>query len=74
MCRVESGGQLTNNMKVKIPGVPLHLSAVTEQDKDDLMFIANLSSVDIVVVSSVKSGSHTKEVRVILGKSCSSYQ
>uniref|UniRef100_A0A1B6DBL5 Pyruvate kinase n=2 Tax=Clastoptera arizonana TaxID=38151 RepID=A0A1B6DBL5_9HEMI len=65
-CNVTQSGQLLSNMKVSIPGVPLHLGAVTEQDKDDLAFISLQSNVDAVVVTSTKSAIHIIEIRRLL--------
>lgn len=61
---VEEGGHLRNNVGVHLPSGNLRLDALTEKDKQDLMF-GLTAGIDYVAVSFVRSAEDVKLVREI---------
>jgi pyruvate kinase len=64
-CVVESGGPLSNNKSINIPGVHIHLPALTEKDKDDIRFGVE-NDFDYIAASFVRSADDVKEIRKVL--------
>lgn len=67
-CRVVTGGCLSNNKSINIPGVHVNLPAVTERDADDLRLAAELGF-DWVAASFIRSAADVEAVRRVLVES-----
>ncbi len=67
MCKVLSGGKLTNNKSINIPGVKLDLEYLSEHDKSDIDF-AIKEGADIFAISFVRSKDDVLAVRKYLEK------
>ena len=52
-CSVLSGGPLSSNKSINIPGVHIHLPSLTEKDREDLRFAAE-QDFDFVAASFVR--------------------
>jgi pyruvate kinase len=63
--RVTSGGPVGGREGVNVPGVPLDLPAVTEQDRDELALAADVG-VDFVAASFVGSAADLYEINDVL--------
>jgi pyruvate kinase len=66
-CQVLKGGLLSDHAGINLPGVPLHVSAVTPKDEDDLEFGVQ-NRVDYVAVSFVRSSGDVLRVKERLKK------
>ncbi|MDX2272850.1 MAG: pyruvate kinase [Cyanobacteriota bacterium] len=64
-CRTIVGGPLSNNKGVNFPGVRLSIRAVTEKDREDLVFGLN-QGVDWVALSFVREPSDVVELRELM--------
>jgi pyruvate kinase len=64
-CRVVVGGPLSNNKGVNFPGVYLSIKALTEKDREDLMFGLN-QGVDWVALSFVRNPQDVLEIKEII--------
>lgn len=64
-CRVVTGGTLSNNKSINIPGVHVALPAVTERDAGDLKLAAELGF-DWVAASFIRSAEDVAAVRRVL--------
>ncbi len=64
-CTVRSGGPLSNNKSINIPGVSIHLPSLTEKDRDDLRFAAE-QDFDFVAASFVRKASDVEDIRACL--------
>jgi len=61
-CEVITGGELSSNKGINLPGVQVSVPSLTEKDLDDLTFgIAN--EVDYVALSFVRSAADIRELR-----------
>jgi len=64
-CVVENGGALSNNKSINIPGVHIHLPALTEKDVADIQFgVAN--DFDYIAASFVRRAADVEAVRQVL--------
>ncbi|MDP3279090.1 MAG: pyruvate kinase [Deltaproteobacteria bacterium] len=63
-CVVEEAGQIRDNVGVHLPSGELQISALTEKDKQDLMFCLS-NGVDYIAVSFVRSPDDVRFVRDI---------
>lgn len=64
-CRVVNGGTLSANKSINIPGVHIHLPALTEQDIADIRFgIEN--DFDFIAASFVRQASDVETIRDVL--------
>lgn len=62
---VRVGGRLSNNKGVNVPGAALSIPALTDKDKADLAFIAELG-VDLIALSFVRSALDVHHLRHLL--------
>ena len=65
LCRIESGGTLSNNKSINIPGTSIHLPALTEKDKADIRFGVE-NDFDYIAASFVRKASDVEEIRRVL--------
>ncbi|MCR5732794.1 MAG: pyruvate kinase [Sphaerochaetaceae bacterium] len=64
-CIVRNGGRLSSNKSINIPGVHIHLPALTEQDISDIKFgIEN--DFDFIAASFVRKASDVEAIRKVL--------
>lgn len=64
-CRVVVGGPLSNGKGVNFPGVYLSIKALTEKDRDDLLFGLN-QGVDWVALSFVRNPQDVLEIKELI--------
>lgn len=64
-CRVTVGGVLSNNKGVNFPGVYLSIKALTDKDREDLMFGLD-QGVDWVALSFVRNPQDVLEIKEII--------
>lgn len=64
-CRVTVGGTLSNNKGVNFPGVYLSIKAMTEKDREDLMFGLD-QGVDWVALSFVRNPQDMIEIKELI--------
>ena len=65
ICEVENAGVVKNNKGVNVPGVIINLPAITQKDKDDIIFgIKN--GIDFIAASFVRKASDVMAIREIL--------
>ena len=64
-CVVENGGSLSANKSINIPGVHIHLPALTEKDISDLEFAVK-NDFDFIAASFVRRAADVKAVREVL--------
>ncbi len=65
ICRVVTGGPLSNNKSINIPNTHISLPALTEKDKGDLKFAVE-NDFDFVAASFVRQASDVEEIRAVL--------
>jgi len=61
-CEVRNGGELKDNKSMNLPGVPIHVSALSERDIRDLRFAVE-NDMDFVAASFIRSRRDVEEVR-----------
>lgn len=67
ICQVVSGGRLSNNKSINLPGIHIHMPYISERDKEDIKFgIKN--DVDYIAASFVRNAKDVLELRNILEK------
>ncbi len=64
-CSVLSGGPLSSNKSINIPGVHIHLPSLTEKDREDLRFAAE-QDFDFVAASFVRKAADVRDIRECL--------
>lgn len=64
-CAVESGGPLSNNKSINIPGAHINLPAITEKDISDLKFAAE-NDYDLIAASFIRKAADVQEIREVL--------
>ena len=64
-CRVTVGGKLSNNKGVNFPGVYLSIKALTDKDREDLMFGLD-QGVDWVALSFVRNPQDVMEIKELI--------
>ncbi len=67
-CSVENGGILSANKSINIPGVHIHLPALTERDEADIRFGVE-NDFDFIAASFVRQAADVEAVRALL-RSC----
>ncbi len=65
VCRVINGGELGQRKGVNVPNVPVRLPALTEKDKEDILFGVE-QGVDFIAASFVRSAEGVREIRALL--------
>ena len=65
LCTVENGGELSANKSINIPGVHIHLPALTEKDVEDIRFGVE-NDFDFIAASFVRRASDVEAVRQVL--------
>ncbi len=65
LCTVESGGPLSNHKSINLPGIKIHLPALTEQDEQDLAFACE-QDFDYVAASFIRKASDVLAIRKVL--------
>lgn len=65
-CRVIDGGLLKGKRHVNLPGVRVNLPAITEKDRQDILFGLE-QEVDFIALSFVRSAEDIRELRELLG-------
>lgn len=64
-CKVVSGGTLGSRKNVNIPGIRVKLPAVTEKDRQDIMFAVN-EEMDFIAASFIRTPRNIEDIREIL--------
>ena len=67
LCEVVSGGELGEQKGVNIPDIPVRLPALTEKDKEDILFAIE-NDFDFIAASFVRDASCIEEIRRILSE------
>lgn len=67
-CEVENGGYISNRKGVNVPGVHLSMPYLSEQDKSDILFGAELGF-DFIAASFTRSAEDVEQVRNLLRSS-----
>ncbi len=66
-CVVIDGGEISNNKSINIPGVSIHLPALTERDISDILFgIEN--DMDVIAASFIRSADDVRKIRELLSE------
>ncbi len=73
VCKVINGGELGERKGVNVPNVKIHLPALTEKDKDDILFGIS-QGFDFIAASFVRTADAILEIRKILDEYDSSIQ
>ena len=66
-CTVENGGTLSANKSINIPGVHIHLPALTEKDVSDIQFGVE-NDFDFIAASCVRRAADVQAVREVLDR------
>lgn len=67
VCRVVSGGKVSNRKGVNIPNKSLDLEYISEADRNDILFGIKMD-VDYVAASFVRSGDDVRQIRTLLNE------
>ena len=65
VCTVKNGGELGQRKGVNVPGVRVNLPAITEKDRDDIIFGIS-QGIDFIAVSFVRDADAIEEIKEIL--------
>lgn len=65
VCHVENGGELGQRKGVNVPNVKVKLPAITEKDKQDIIFGIQ-QDIDFIAASFIRNAKGIKEIRHIL--------
>ncbi|QQR90281.1 MAG: pyruvate kinase [Myxococcales bacterium] len=63
ICRVEVGGELSNNKGINIPGTPLSTPSLTAKDREDLDFAVGELKTDYLALSFVRTADDVKQAQ-----------
>ena len=72
VCSVINGGELGQRKGVNVPNVPVRLPAITDKDREDIMFGVS-QGVDFIAASFVRSAEGVLEIKALL-KECNAPQ
>ncbi|MFC3884186.1 pyruvate kinase [Bacillus songklensis] len=64
--KVVRGGAISSHKGVNLPGTSVSLPAMTEKDKEDLLFLQK-EKVDYIACSFIRKSAHLQEIRSFLG-------
>lgn len=65
VCKIQNSGVIKNNKGINVPNVKINLPAITQKDKDDIIFgIKN--GIDFIAASFVRKASDVLSIREIL--------
>lgn len=64
-CRVQSGGQLSNNKSINLPDCPIRLPSMTDKDREDIAFGVE-QGFDFIAASFVRRASDIEDIRALL--------
>lgn len=70
ICLVTNGGELSSKKGINLPNARLKLPAITEQDREDILFGIE-QGVDFIAASFIRSAEAINEIRSILNEKCS---
>ena len=65
ICTVDNGGIIKDYKSINVPGVTVKLPAITDKDKEDILFGIR-EQVDFIAASFVRKGSDVEEMRAFL--------
>ena len=65
ICIVDNSGEIKNNKSINVPGVTVKLPAITDKDKQDILFGIQ-EKVDFIAASFVRKASDVAEMRAFL--------
>lgn len=65
VCRVVNGGELGQKKGINVPNVEVKLPAITEQDKNDILFGID-QGIDFIAASFVRNAEAIKEIKELL--------
>ena len=72
ICTVINGGELGQRKGVNVPNVPVRLPAITEKDKEDIIF-GMQQGVDFIAASFVRNADAIREIKALLKEHDSRY-
>ena len=64
-CVVRSGGTLGSRKNVNIPGIRVQLPAITEKDRDDILF-GITEDVDLIAASFIRKPTDVEDIKAVL--------
>ena len=65
ICTILNGGELGSRKGVNVPNVPVRLPAITEKDKEDILFGAS-QEIDFIAASFVRNAECILEIKALL--------
>ena len=65
ICRVVNGGELGQKKGINVPNVDVKLPAITEKDKEDILFGIS-QGIDYIAASFVRTGEAVREIKELL--------
>ncbi len=66
-CRVIDGGVLTSRRHVNLPGIRVNLPAITDKDREDILFGLD-QGIDFIALSFVREAEDVRQLRALLGE------
>lgn len=67
ICKAENSGRILSKKGVNLPGREVNLPALTEKDKEDLIFGIK-EDVDFIAASFIRNASHVREIKEFIQK------